>query len=175
MQTYSFQSKSSAPANDAIDDLVVGDYSLSASGGGCRLTPTLVDSTSSSSWSHNQYFANPAVATSSYYYQTGSGDLDYAAAVELKSLHFVLILFGSLTNLSSPFGSGGGCGDDSNNNSNLYANNNNNRSSPSYANTVLVDAYYLQKLILQLIDQICSDRTIRNKILYSLSELCEFS
>lgn len=81
---------------------------------------------------------------------------------QLRSLHFVFILFSSLINWSQVL-----LKDDNNNNLT--------RAATAYYSDVccLVDAEYVQKLILQLIDQICKDQSIRTRILLSISEVCE--
>lgn len=81
---------------------------------------------------------------------------------QLRSLHFVFILFSSMINWTQVL-----MKDDNNNNLN--------RAATAYYTDVscLVDAEYVQKLILQLIDQICKDQSIRTRILLSISEICE--
>ena len=67
---------------------------------------------------------------------------------ELKSLHFVLILFSSFSNFDS------------------FINTNK-------SGQILIDIEYIQKFIIKLIDHVCKDDFLRTRILLSLPEIID--
>lgn len=82
---------------------------------------------------------------------------------ELRSLHFVLILFSSLVNWSELLSI------DSNNNSLVLSA----ASAACYYPDAIVDVEYVQKIVLQMIDHVCKDQSMRAKIVLSISEISE--
>lgn len=82
---------------------------------------------------------------------------------ELRSLHFVLILFSSLVNWSQLLSR------DSNNNNLVVST----ASAACYYPDAIVDVEYVQKIVLQMIDQVCKDQSVRAKIVLSISEIAE--
>ena len=89
---------------------------------------------------------------------SSSNNTKLAPLNELKSLHFILLLFSSFSTLDSF----------------MYDCNNNAKS--SYSNQIAnqIDIEYFQKFILKLIDHVCKDDLMRTRILLSVPEIIEY-